>query len=164
MNTLLNALRPIMNTKTAKIVLEVAAHPKDENQMVVLARPVVGQVSNKAPQELQVLCANLATPIKVMGTPEDIEAALTNAVTEQASHRTTWGNRAAEIEAQIQAAAQADAKGKTAAKPATKVAASPAATTTTPKVEEKTDEVDLTGTADQDNEEDKETVSSGFSL
>lgn len=160
MNTLLNALRPIMNTKTAKIVLEVSGHPKDDSQMVIIAKPVVGPISAKAPHELQVLCAHLATPIKVVGTPEDIEDTLTKAINEQASHRTTWANRAAEMEAQIQTAAQTDSKGKTAAKPASK----PATPAATPKADDKDNEVPLTTGPDTADEKMFEPVTGGFSL
>jgi PRTRC genetic system protein E len=166
MNQLLNALRPIMNTKTAKISLEVSRHPTLDDQMVVIAKPIVGQISSKAPQELQVLCAHLATPIKVVGKPEDIEAALAKAVTEQADHRTTWGNRASEIEAQIQAAAQADAKKSTpktkAGASSPKSAATPASTasTKTQESQKKEDDIDLTSEPEQSQED----VVSGFSL
>jgi PRTRC genetic system protein E len=109
--TLLNAISPIINSKTAKVTLEVSANPKAEGQLVVMARPVTGPVSEKAPEELKQLCAALATPIKVIGTAEDIEKALADAVAEQADTRNSWASRAASLEAQIAAGAQADQKG-----------------------------------------------------
>lgn len=149
MNTLLNALRPIMNSRTAKVALEVSAHPTDPEQMVVIAKPVVGQVSAKAPQELQLLCAHLATPIKIIGKPEDIESALAETVSQQEAHRTSWAERAAQIEAELNEAAKS---GKTTnKKPAPK----------TEKPETKTPDVDLI--APEDTDQDAPSVG-GFSL
>lgn len=117
--SLLNAVLPILNTKTAKVVLEVSANPNVEGELVVIAKPLVGPVSDKAPNELKQLCAALATPLKAIGTPETIEAELYAVVGEQAAHRTGWANRAAELDALIAQAATKDSKpAKAAAKPA----------------------------------------------
>ena len=126
--SLLNAISPIINSKTAKVTLEVSANPKAEGQLVVLARPVTGPVSEKAPEELKKLCAALATPIKVIGTAEDIEQALADAVAEQADTRNSWASRAASLEAQIAAAAQADQKSSSKATTAAPAKPTPAQT------------------------------------
>ena len=107
---LINAIRPIIGSKTAKVALEVSANPKVEGEMVVVARPVVGPVANNASEELKQLCAALATPIKVIGTPDVIEKELAAAVSEQAGHRSSWDARAAELDALIASGAKADAK------------------------------------------------------
>jgi len=108
--SLVTAIKPIINSKTAKVQLEVSG--TTDGRMAVVAKPVVGAVAQTAPQELHALCAALATPIKVVGDPDDIEQALIDAITEQNPTRTSWATRAAELEAQIQAAAEKDAKGK----------------------------------------------------
>lgn len=108
--SLIEALKPIIGSKTAKVALEVSANPKVEGEMVVVARPVVGPVANTASEELKQLCAALATPIKVIGTPDVIEKELAAAVSEQAGHRSSWDARAAELDALIANGAKADAK------------------------------------------------------
>lgn len=118
--SLLNAITPIINSKTAKVTLEVSANPNAEGQLVVIARPITGPVSEKAPEQLKKLCAALATPIKVIGTPQDIEQALAEAVAEQTDTRTSWANRAAALEAQIAEGAQADQKKTKTASPSDK--------------------------------------------
>ncbi|WP_273208680.1 hypothetical protein [Marinobacter subterrani] len=120
--SLLNAVKPILNSKTAKVVLEVSANPNSDDELVVVAKPVVGPVSNKATDELHKLCAALATPLKAIGTPETIEAELYAVVNEQAAHRQGWASRAAELDALIAQAAQKDIKTKPA--PQTKTKAS----------------------------------------
>lgn len=114
--SLLNAVKPILNSRTAKVVLEVSANPKADDELVVVAKPVIGPVSDKATNELKQLCAALATPLKAIGTPETIEAELYAVVNEQAAHRNGWASRAAELDALIAQAAQKDSK--TTAKPA----------------------------------------------
>jgi|AntRauTorcE11897_2_1112592.scaffolds.fasta_scaffold32751_2 hypothetical protein len=108
--SLIEALKPIIGSKTAKVALEVSANPKVEGEMVVVARPMVGPVANNASEELKQLCAALATPIKVIGMPDVIEKELAAAVSEQASHRNSWDARAAELDALIASGAKADAK------------------------------------------------------
>lgn len=136
---LINAIRPIIGSKTAKVALEVSANPKVEGEMVVVARPVVGPVANNASEELKQLCAALATPIKVIGTPDVIEKELAAAVSEQAGHRSSWDARAAELDALIASGAKADAKksgGKAAEKKEAGAAASePKAETPEPEPE-----------------------------
>lgn len=125
--SLINAVRPIIGSKTAKVTLEVSANPKVEGEMVVVARPVVGPVAGNASEELKQLCAALATPIKVIGTPDVIEKEFVAAVSEQAGHRSSWEARAAELEARISSGAKADAKksgGKDTEKAATPAAGS----------------------------------------
>lgn len=116
MNTLLNALTPILNTPNTKVSMDItpAATP---GELQVIVRPFVGPVSEKATEELRQLKAALAQPIKVVGTPEDIEAALAQAVEEQAPKRNAWANRAAELDAAIAAAAASDIKNKKTSKP-----------------------------------------------
>lgn len=137
--SLINAIRPIIGSKTAKVALEVSANPKVEGEMVVVARPVVGPVANNASEELKQLCAALATPIKVIGTPDVIEKELAAAVSEQAGHRNSWDARAAELDALIASGAKADAKksgGKAAEKKEAGAAASePKAETPEPEPE-----------------------------
>jgi PRTRC genetic system protein E len=147
---LLNAISPIINSKTAKVTLEVSANPKAEGQLVVLARPVTGPVSDKAPEELKQLCAALATPIKVIGTPEDIEQALAAAVAEQTEARNSWASRAASLEAQIAAGAQADQKGAAKA-PATPAPAKTPATAAKEQATAEATSAETAGTADDDD-------------
>lgn len=120
--SLLNAITPILNSKTAKVTLEISANTKVAGELVVIARPIVGPVSDQASNELKQLCAALATPLKAIGTPETIEAELYAVVNEQAAHRTSWASRAAEMESMIQQAAQKDTKaaGAKPAKPESK--------------------------------------------
>lgn len=108
--SLISAVRSIIGTKTAKVVLEVSANPKVEGEMVVVVRPLVGPVADNASEELKQLCAALATPIKIIGTPDVIEQEFAAAVSEQADHRSSWDSRAAELEAMIAAGARTDAK------------------------------------------------------
>ena len=125
--SLIEALKPIIGSKTAKVTLEVSANPKVKGEMVVVARPVVGPVANNASEELKQLCAALATPIKVIGMSDVIEKELAAAVSEQAGHRSSWDARAAELEAKISSGAKADAKksgGKDTEKAATPAAGS----------------------------------------
>lgn len=107
--SLINAIRPILGSKTAKVELEVSANPKVAGEMVVVARPIVGPVADNASEELKQLCNALSTGIKAIGTPETIERELAAAVTEQAPYRSSWDSRAAMLEARIAAGAQADA-------------------------------------------------------
>lgn len=146
---LLTAITPIINSKTAKVTLDITANPKGEGQLIVIARPVTGPVSDKAQEELKQLVAALAMPIKVIGTPDEIEQALANAVNEQASTRSSWASRAATLDAQIAAGAQADQKKapqKTTGQTAT---VSPAQTTTQKAAEEVKAETQAT---EQDDE------------
>jgi len=102
----------------------------------VVARPVAGPVSDKAPEELKQLVAALSTPIKVIGTPDDIEQAFADAVNEQASTRTSWASRAASLESQIATGAQADQKKAPQKATGQTATASPAQTTAQKAVEE----------------------------
>ena len=108
--SLIDAVKPIITSKTASVHLEISG--TTDGRMAVIAKPVVGPVAQTAPQELHSLCAALATPIKVVGDPQEIEQALTDAITEQEPHRQSWAERASELEAQIAAAAEKDAKAK----------------------------------------------------
>lgn len=107
--SLINAVRPILGSKTGKVTLDISANPKAEGELVVVARPVVGPVANNASEELKQLCAALATPIKIIGTPDVIEKEFADVIAEQASYRSSWDARAAQLEAQIAAGAKADA-------------------------------------------------------
>ena len=109
-STLLQAVSPILNAKTAKITLDISA-ASTEGELQVVVKPVIGPVSPKAPEELKVLCAALAKHIKVVGEPEGIEKLLAERVNEQAPKRNQWANRAAEMDAAIAAAAAKDAGG-----------------------------------------------------
>lgn len=133
---LLTAITPIINSKTAKVTLDITASPKAEGQLIVVARPVAGPVSDKAPEELKQLVAALSTPIKVIGTPDDIEQAFADAVNEQASTRTSWASRAASLESQIATSAQADQKKTQQKATGQTAAASPAQTNTQKAAEE----------------------------
>ena len=108
--SLLSAIKPIINSKTAKVQLEISG--TTDGRMSVVTKPIVGPVAQTAPQELHALMAALATPIKVVGEPDEVEVALANAINEQTAHRDSWAARASELEASIQAAAQKDAKAK----------------------------------------------------
>ncbi len=156
MNTLLNALTPILNTPNAKVSMDItpAATP---GELQVIVRPFVGPVSDKATEELRQLKAALAQPIKVVGTPEDIEAALAQAVEEQAPKRNTWANRAAELDAAIAAAAASDIKKKK-----TKSAPAGGTAKTGAKAEEPKPETVSTEESDLDKPEDADAA--GFSL
>ena len=109
MNSLLNAVSPIINSKTAKVTLDISA-ASTEGELMVIVKPVVGPVSDKAPEELKMLSAALAQPIKVVGEAQDIEDKLAEIIGEQAGKRNQWANRAAELDASIAAAAASDAK------------------------------------------------------
>lgn len=116
MNNLLSVVAPLINSKTAKITLDISA-ASTEGELMVIVKPMTGPVSEKAPEELRTLCAALAQPIKVVGEPDAIEQALAQVVQEQAGKRSQWANRAAELDAAIAAGASKDAKktpGKTA--------------------------------------------------
>jgi len=130
------SITPIINSKTAKVTLDITANPKAEGQLIVVARPVAGPVSDKAPEELKQLVAALSTPIKVIGTPDDIEQAFADAVNEQASTRTSWASRAASLESQIATGAQADQKKAPQKATGQTATASPAQTTAQKAVEE----------------------------
>lgn len=137
---LIEALKPIIGSTTAKVTLEVSANQKVAGEMVVVVRPVVGVVANNASEELKHLCAALATPIKVIGTPEVIEQEIAAVVGEQAGHRNSWDAQAAELNALIAKGAKADAnklKGKPDGKQET-AAVSPGAASSakTPKPDE----------------------------
>jgi len=123
MNTLLDIVSPIINSKTAKVTLDISA-ASTEGELMVIVKPIVGPLSDKAPEELKILSAALAQPIKVVGEPQEIEEKLAELVNQQSGKRNQWANRAAELDAAIAAAATSDskkvsAKSATAAKPAT---------------------------------------------
>ncbi|ONF42521.1 hypothetical protein BTO32_15020 [Marinobacter lutaoensis] len=109
-STLLELVTPILNSKTAKVTMDISAGPTDDELQVVV-KPVIGPVSDKAPEELKVLCAALGQHIKVTGEPGDIERLLAERVNEQAGKRHQWANRAAQLDAAIAAAAAKDANG-----------------------------------------------------
>lgn len=133
--SLINAVKPILNSKVAKVVLEVSANPKAEDEVVVIAKPMVGPIAESAPEELKKLVGALSTYIKAVGTPDTIEAELYAVVNEQITHRDDWASRAATLEADIAQAAK-----KTATQ---KPAASKAATPSKPSKPSKDDESDL---------------------
>jgi len=110
--SLITALTPLLNAKTAKVVLEVSAHPSKDDHLVVVAKPVVGPVPNNASEELKLIIAGLATGIKVVATAEAVEAELVAAITEQAPQRSEWAQRAAQITAAADAAAKKGATSK----------------------------------------------------
>lgn len=110
-NTLLDIVTPIINSRTAKITMDISA-ASTEGELQVVIKPVVGPISDKAPEELKVLCGALGQHIKVVGEPQDIEKLLVDRVNEQAPKRNQWANRAAELDATIAAAAAKDATGK----------------------------------------------------
>lgn len=152
--SLLNAVTPIMNSKTAKITMDISA-ANTEGELMVVVKPMVGPVSDKAPEELRMLSAALAQPIKVVGEPEAIEEKLASMVNEQAGKRTQWANRAAELEAAISAAAAKDAK-KAPAKPAAKTANTATAAASGP--------VTTNQDTDSDTEADDSSINAGFQL
>jgi len=115
--SLLNAIKPILNSKTAKVGLEISAHPKNEGELVVVVKPVMGPVADNAPNELKQLVAALSSYLKAVGTPETIESELYAVVAEQAPQRNKWADRAAEMEAMIAQAAIADSSKAAAKKP-----------------------------------------------
>lgn len=136
--SLINAVSPIITSKTASVHLEISG--TSDGRMNVIAKPVVGPVAQTAPQELHALCAALATPIKVVGDPQEVEQALANAITEQAPHRQSWAERASELEAQIAEAAKKDTgtkKGSTTSTGKTADAAKDDATTSAPAKDDK---------------------------
>ncbi|KXS55277.1 MAG: hypothetical protein AWU57_376 [Marinobacter sp. T13-3] len=112
--SLINAVKPLLNSKTATVTLDISANPKAEGELVVVAKPVVGPIPNNAPEELKALCGALSTYLKAIGTPETIEAELYAVVNEQVGHRSDWASRAAALEANIAAGAKKDkgSKGK----------------------------------------------------
>ena len=57
--SLLNAVTPILNSKTAKITMDISA-ASTEGELMVVVKPLVGPVSDKAPEELRLLSAALA--------------------------------------------------------------------------------------------------------
>ena len=116
--SLITALSPLLNAKTAKVALEVSAHPTKDDHMVVVAKPIVGVVPNNASAELQLIVAGLATGIKVVATADTIEAELAAAITEQAPQRSEWAQRAAEITAAADAASTAAKKSAASTKKA----------------------------------------------
>ena len=123
---LIEALKPLLNAKTAKVALEVSAHPTKDDYMVVVAKPVVGPVSNTASEEMKLIVAGLATGIKIVAKTEAIEEELVAAVTEQAPQRNEWATRAAAITEAADTAAKKSAaakKDKTAKTPAKQVEA-----------------------------------------
>lgn len=124
---LIESVRPIIGSKTAKVVLEVSANPKVAGEMVVVVRPLVGPVAETASEELKQLMAALATPIKIIGTPEVIERDLAAAVSEQAGHRSSWSDRAAALNAMIAGGASSDAKKSGSGTPKTASPAKPEA-------------------------------------
>ncbi|ARM86156.1 hypothetical protein [Marinobacter salarius] len=107
-STLLEAVSPILNAKTAKITMDISA-ASTEGELQVVIKPVIGPVSDKAPEELKALCGALGQHIKVVGEPEAIEKLLADRVNEQAPKRNQWANRAAELDAAIAGAAAKDA-------------------------------------------------------
>lgn len=113
--SLLNAILPILNSRTAKVVFEISANANVAGEIVVVTKPIVGPVSDTASHELKQLCAALSTPLKAIGTPETIEAELYAVVAEQAPQRNSWANRATELDAMIADAAKKDGPAKTAA-------------------------------------------------
>lgn len=157
MTTLLNALAPMMTAQNTKLTLDVtnAATP---GELQVIVRPLVGPVSDKASEELRQLKAALAQPIKVVGTPEDIEATLAQAIQEQAPKRAVWANRAAELDAAIAAAAAKDIKASKSKATASKTTAS--TTATQPANSEPSAAVD----ASEANDAPADETSAGFSL
>ena len=108
--SLIEAVKPILGSKTTRITLDVSANPRADNEIVVVVKPVVAPVPSNATEELKQLCAALATPIKIIGTPDTVEAEFAAAVAQQAPDRQSWDERAAALEAQIAAGAKADAK------------------------------------------------------
>lgn len=135
--SLFNALSPLLNAKTAKVALEVSAHPSKEQHMVVVARPVMGPVPANACEELKQLCAALATPVKVIGTADEIETTLREVIGQQQDHRQDWAARVASLEAMIAQGQEKDAKGQSSAKAKSKPASETQKTqTSSPKAPE----------------------------
>lgn len=151
--SLLNAVTPILNSKTAKITMDISA-ASTEGELMVVVKPLVGPVSDKAPEELRLLSAALAQPIKVVGEPDAIEEKLANMVEEQAGKRNGWANRAAALDAAISAAAAKDAKK--APKKATEQ--------TTVTASDSPGPVNTAQDTDTSTDSDESTVSAGFEL
>lgn len=120
MKSLLDAVSPIINSKTAKVTLDISA-ASTEGELMVIVKPIVGPVSDKASEELKLLSAALAQPLKIVGEPQEIEAKLAQLVQEQTGKRNQWANRAAQLDAAISAAAASDSK-KTGSTPAAQTA------------------------------------------
>ncbi|OLF82056.1 hypothetical protein AWH63_10985 [Marinobacter sp. C18] len=151
MSTLLDVVSPIINSKTARVSLDISA-ADTEGELQVVVKPIVGAVSDKASEELKMLSAALAQPIKVVGEPDEIEKKLAEMVNEQSGKRNQWANRAAELDASIAAAAASDSKkngSKPAASTAKPAAPTPAAVDTQ---------------AEDEGEAQDETASAGFGL
>jgi PRTRC genetic system protein E len=134
----ITAIQPILNARTASVKMEVSANPHNNEEMVVVIKPVVGQIPDSAPETLVQLISALAMPIKVIAHPMVIESELVAAIQQQADTRESWAQRAAQIESQIQAS---DKGGKKA------TASTPAPSTGAPASTENTQAT----TADEDN-------------
>lgn len=108
--SIIEAVRPLIGSKTASVKLEVKANPAQEGEMVVTIHPVTGPVLDKASEEMKQLCAALAQPMKAFGTPETIEREVAAVVTNAQGYRGNWETRAAELDAAIHEAREKDAK------------------------------------------------------
>lgn len=104
--SVIQSVQPILNSKTAKVVMEISANSANPEEMVVVLKPVSGPIPDNAPEALKQLVAALSTPLKVIAKPECIEAEVEAQILQRRPHITSWAERAALLEAKIQTASE----------------------------------------------------------